>query len=121
MAEAWGRQIKPDWVFLSAGSHPAEAVNPMAVRVMRECGIDLSKHFPKSLESVSGEYDVIVAVCSHAAESCPVPPAGARLIRMPFNDPAEAIGTEEERLRVFRKSRDEIENSIHELVWRLSE
>jgi len=87
----------------SAGTNPTE-VNPYAVRVMKEAGIDLSGHKSKSLQRfINDEFNYIITVCDKAAEQCPV---------FPLEDPAKATGTEEEILDKFRKVRDKIETRV---------
>lgn len=99
----------------SAGTHPSR-VNPLAITAMNERGIDISAHRSKSLEEFAGEnFDYVITVCDHAKESCPVWP-GARAIHHSFEDPAAAEGGEEEKLVVFRRVRDEIENWLGEFL-----
>lgn len=94
----------------SAGTRPAEMVHPLAVHVMKEVGIDLSSHHPKSLNAfLDRPFDYVITVCDNAKESCPIftGKVGQRL-HLGFEDPAEATGSEEEVLAVFRRVRDEI-------------
>ena len=96
----------------SAGTHPA-SVNPNAVRVMNEIGIDISHHTSKSVNVFLDEhFDVIITVCDNAKESCPVFNQAARKIHWGIEDPACATGSEEEVLSVFRKIRDDIKRKI---------
>lgn len=116
MAEGWARHLRADdFEACSAGTDP-HGLNPDAVAVMRESGIDITGHTSKTLEQLGEPApDVIVAVCDSAAESCPAPPAGARLIRHAFDDPprlAAAAANEEERLSPYRRVRDEIRRFI---------
>jgi len=91
----------------SAGTKPGR-VNPYAIWVMKELGIDISLARSKSLKEFEGkEFDFVVTVCSNAAETCPFFP-GREHLHQAFEDPALATGTEEEMLRVFRASRDQI-------------
>jgi arsenate reductase len=95
----------------SAGVSPKE-VNPFAVRVMAEIGIDISKNRSKSIEEFRGmKFDYVVTVCDDANESCPFFP-GKVQIHKSFEDPALAKGSEEEILRAFRRVRDEIREWI---------
>ncbi len=114
MAEAlWNVRARGEWEAFSAGSKPAGFVHPMAVRVMRELGIDLSPHHSKSLESFQGQpFDLVVTVCDRARESCPHFPGADHVEHWPFDDPAEASGTDEEKLAQFRRIRDEIDQRI---------
>lgn len=109
MAEGFLRHLAPDrFEALSAGTDP-HGMNPDAVRVMREAGVDISGQRSKSVaEFLGAELDLVVTVCDAANERCPVFPGRVRRAHWPFDDPATATGTEEERLAVFRRVRDEI-------------
>jgi arsenate reductase (thioredoxin) len=96
----------------SAGTDP-KPVHPLAKRVMDEIGIDLSTHRSKSLDEYrSQDFDYVISVCARAAEQCPVWPRSREQIRWSFDDPAEATGTEENRLAVFRRVRNELRQRI---------
>lgn len=110
MAEGFLRSFDPELEVASAGTVPSGAVHPLAVRVMREAGVDISGHRPKSVEGfLRRPFDFVVTVCDGAKESCPLftGMVGKRL-HIGFEDPAEATGTEEEVLGVFRRVRDGI-------------
>ena len=93
----------------SAGSKPAGYVHPLAIRVMQEIGIDLSGHTSKHMnEFLAGPVETVITVCGNADQACPVYPGQVNRHHWPFDDPAHAIGTEEEQLVVFRRVRDEI-------------
>lgn len=84
-------------------------LNPRAVQVMAEDGVDISHHTSNNINEYSDlEFDYVITVCDHAREVCPWFPAKAELIHHSFADPAKATGTEEEILNAFRKVRDEI-------------
>ncbi len=92
----------------SAGTHPT-GLNPLAVEVMREASIDISGQRSKSVAEFEGQqFDVVITVCDKAAESCPVFPGAPERIHFSFEDPAAVEGSREERLRVFRRVRDEL-------------
>jgi arsenate reductase len=92
----------------SAGVAPS-SVRPEAVEVMRELGVDISKHRSKSVdEFLDRRFDYIITVCDNAKESCPVFPGNAQRIHWSFEDPAAAAGSGEERLSAFRTVRDQI-------------
>lgn len=114
MAEAfWNDLGKGQWVAVSAGSNPAGYVHPLAIEVMKETGIDLSDSRSKHLDEFGQEpFDLVVTVCDNAKESCPVFPGANEMQHWPFEDPAHAIGTDEEKLAVFRKVRDQIRERI---------
>jgi arsenate reductase len=118
MAEGWLRELGGDrFEALSAGTRPT-AVNPLAIEAMLEKGIDISKQRSKSLdEFVSAKLDLVVTVCDNANAECPIFP-GEVVTRMhwPFDDPAGATGTHDERMQVFRRVRDEIEARLREFV-----
>jgi len=92
----------------SAGTKPGH-VRPEAIAVMRELGIDLSGHRSKHVDEFAGQnFDYVLTVCDNARESCPVFPSTTRTIHHSFDDPAALEGTEEARLALFRRVRDEI-------------
>jgi len=93
----------------SAGSRPAGYVHPMALRVMEEVGLELEGFRSKSLDEFLGrEVETVITVCGRAGELCPVFPGQARRYHWGFDDPADAEGSEEEVLAVFRRVRDEV-------------
>lgn len=96
----------------SAGIRPS-AVNPIAIKIMAEIGIDISEHRSKSVDEFQGtSFDFVITTCDAARETCPVFPGKARHLHWSFNDPAEARGSEEEILSAFRKVREEIKQRI---------
>jgi len=114
MAEAWvNRLLAGRWEARSAGTAPAPVVHPLAVAVMAEEGIDISGARPELVDARLGEHwDLVVTVCDSAKEACPVFPGPVRRMHVGFEDPAEAVGSEEERLAVFRRVRDEIRSRL---------
>ena len=116
MAEGLMNALYGDrYLAFSAGTEPSE-VNPYAVRVMQEIGIDISGHRSKSVdEFLDQDLDYVVTVCDRAKESCPFFPGGRKPMHKGFQDPSSAAGTEEEKLAVFRRVRDEIRVWIAEL------
>jgi arsenate reductase len=101
------------WRAYSAGTKPAGYVHPLAVRAMAELGIDIggarSKH-PDELRDV--RFDLVITVCDDAAEDCPLWLREGRVVHHAFYDPARAQGTDEERMAVFRRIRDEIKEWV---------
>ena len=96
----------------SAGTKPS-LVRPEAIAVMREIGIDISRHRSKSVnEFVRQDLDLVVTVCDNAKESCPVFPGVTQRRHWPFEDPAAVGGSEEQRLAAFRSARDQIRPRI---------
>jgi arsenate reductase (thioredoxin) len=119
MAEGWARQLKGGVIDASsAGTHPT-ALDPLAVRVMADVGIDLSTQQPKSLDAVQYlPFDVVVTVCREAHETCPVFPGRARIVHRGFDDPprhAAAAKSQEEALGHYVRVRDEIKAFIEQL------
>ena len=119
MAEGLLRQLGGDrFEVASAGVEPTH-VRPEAIAAMRELGIDISAHRSKSVEEFSAqEFDYVITVCDHANERCPVFPGRTRRIHWSFDDPALALGDEEQRLAVFRRVRDEIRERLEGFVGR---
>ncbi|BAZ51749.1 arsenate reductase [Nostoc sp. NIES-4103] len=110
MAEGFLKELADDFLTVhSAGMNPAKEVHPLAVRVMRELGIDISKNSCKHINQFLGQkIDTVLTVCDHADQSCPTLPAAIKRHHFSFPDPAEATGTETEKLQVFRQIRDDI-------------
>lgn len=98
----------------SAGTYPTK-VNPYAVKVMEEIGINISNQYSKSIDEFREEsFDYVITVCNKAKEECPFFSKEAKYLNWSFIDPAEATGSEEEIQQVFRKVRDEIKRHIVE-------
>gem|GEM_PF-948210 len=117
MAEGFLRELFGDrYESCSAGTNPAGYVHPKAIEVMKQCGIDLSSQASKDIADFlppNGTVpDLIVGVCSSAAENCPVFPAAVEHRHWPFDDPAHATGTEEEITAEFVRVRDEIRTKL---------
>ncbi|MBN4065862.1 arsenate reductase ArsC [Candidatus Amoebophilus asiaticus] len=107
---------KDDVEVYSAGIAP-ENVNPNAVNVMKEVGIDISEHTSNHInEYDSLNPDFLISVCDHAKENCPFFPSNARHLHHNFNDPAMARGTNKEILDIYRQVRDEIKIYCDEFV-----
>ena len=93
----------------SAGSKPAGYVHPLAVQVMKDIGIDISQHRSKHLEEFLRQpVETVITVCGKADQACPMFPGQVNRYHWGFDDPALAAGSEEEKLAVFRRVRDEI-------------
>jgi arsenate reductase len=92
-------------------------VHPLAIRVMEEIGIDISKQTSKSMDRfVNEKFDYVITLCDHAAQFCPAFGGLGKRLHWPFEDPAGATGTTEERLVVFRRIRDGIKTKIEEFL-----
>jgi arsenate reductase len=93
----------------SAGSKPAGYVHPLAIAAMREIGIDISSHHSKHLdEFLDQSVETVITVCGNTDQVCPTFPGQVNRYHWGFDDPAHATGSEEEKLAVFRRVRDEI-------------
>jgi arsenate reductase len=113
MAEGLLRRLGGDRFEVASAGTEARGVNPMAVRAMAEIGIDLHGHASKTLDRFVGErWDDVITVCDGANESCPIFPGASRRRHWSFDDPSAATGSEEQRLAVFRRVRDEIRARI---------
>ena len=109
MAEGFLRAWAGDRFEVASAGTEATRVHPLAIRAMAEAGIDLGAYTSKSLDRFVAEpWDVVITVCDSANEGCPVFPAHTTRIHWSFEDPSRATGTEDERLAVFRRVRDEI-------------
>jgi arsenate reductase len=114
MAEGFLKSFDKTLLVSSAGTHPAEKVNPNAVKVMKEIGIDISHHVPELVDKYLGEeWDYVVTVCGGAKEVCPAFTGKVKQrLHIGFDDPADAVGSEEEVMAVYRRVRDEIKDGF---------
>ena len=104
----------------SAGVRPSR-VNPRAIQVMAELGIDISRHRSKSVIDLAGEeFDLVITVCDRAQQECPIFPGETEVMHVGFPDPARATGTEAEILAVFRQVRDEMRDQLVPLLRKQS-
>jgi arsenate reductase len=119
MAEGWARALHPERIdAFSAGIDP-KGIDPRAVQVMSEAGIDISLQHSKHLDALAGvSFDVVITVCGHANESCPVFPGRVQRLHAGFEDPprlARDAASEEEALEHYRRVRDEIRRYVEKL------
>ena len=114
MAHGFIQAFNPTFDVHSAGTKPAEQVNPKAVEVMHEAGIDLSSHFPKNVaQYLDEEWDYVITVCGGANDSCPnFTGKVANRLHIGFDDPSDAIGDIEFVMSEFRRVRDEIKQKF---------
>ncbi len=114
MAEGFLKSLNPEMEVYSAGTNAEKNVNPYAVKVMAEKGIDISKQTPKNVDQfLDKAFDYVVTVCDQANQSCPYFSGKVKnRLHIGFEDPANAKGTEEEKLIVYRKVRDQIEEEF---------
>lgn len=115
MAEGFLKFFDSELDVYSAGTNPSKQVHPKAIQVMEEVGIDISENYPKMVDQfLNDSFDYVITVCDNVKETCPVfmGKVGKQL-HIGFEDPADATGTEEEIISVFRKVRDEIKNGFY--------
>lgn len=119
MAEGWAKHLLEDSVTAYSAGVETHGLNPRAVKVMAESGIDLTSHKSQLLDEFDlTAFDYIITVCDHAHESCPLVPPNCRVIHHNFADPprlAENLSDEEEKLQCYRKVRDEIKGYVETL------
>ncbi|HOE66143.1 MAG TPA: arsenate reductase ArsC [Candidatus Hydrogenedentes bacterium] len=119
MAEGWARHLHADAIDAYSAGVETHGLNPRAVAVMAEVGVDISRHHSKHLrEFADAAFDLVVTVCSAAHESCPVFSGAPRVVHAGFDDPprlAAAARTEEEALGHYRRVRDEIRDFVKTL------
>ena len=115
MAEGWARHLRGDYEAHSAGLE-ARGLDPRAVAVMAEAGVDISGQRSQRLDQIEPlDFGLVVTVCDHAAESCPRFPGAATVAHRGFDDPprlAESAAGEEEALGLYRRVRDEIREYV---------
>ena len=119
MAEGWARHLKPDAAnFFSAGIE-THGLNPLAIQVMAEAGVDISAHQSQGVTEFAGvQFDWVFSVCDHAHRTCPELPGRVKHVAVCFDDPpalAKSAQSEEEKLAPYRRVRDEIRDFIAEL------
>ena len=119
MAEGWGRHLKGDRVdFFSAGIE-THGLNPNAVKVMAEAGVDITGHRSQHIDEFKDvPLDYVITVCGHADENCPIFPGRTKVVHHGFDDPpklAREAATEEEGLNHYRRVRDEIRAYVETL------
>lgn len=115
MAEGFLRSFDPKLQVFSAGTNPSDKVNPFAMQVMKEIGIDISRQYPKSVKQfIEQPFDYLITVCDNAKDICPVFVGQVKQrLHLSFEDPSEVRGTDTEVSQVFRSIRDEIRRAFH--------
>ena len=115
MAEGFLKSFDNELKVFSAGTKPAERVSRKAISVMKEVGIEISKNKPKDVSQfLNQSFDYVITVCDNAKETCPVFTGRVKhRLHIGFEDPADASGTEEEIISVFRKVRDKIQKKFY--------
>jgi arsenate reductase len=116
MAEGWARQLKGDSIEAYSAGIETHGLNPDAVRVMAEAGVDISRQRSKNVKEFQDiEFDYVVTVCGHANENCPIFRGKAKVVHVGFDDPPKLAAdakTEEQRLAPYRRVRDEIKSFV---------
>lgn len=119
MAEGWTNALKPLQIKAYSAGIEKHGLNPYAVKVMAEAGVDISNHHSKLLQELSDiEFDYVITVCGHAHESCPLFTGNTTVFHVGFDDPprlAAACESEAEKLDCYRRVRDEIKKFVETL------
>lgn len=116
MAEGFLKSFDKNLEVYSAGTKPAERVNPFAIKAMKEVDIDISNGIPENVDKyLDQSFDYVITVCDNAKETCPVFMGDVKhRLHIGFDDPADAVGTEDEVMPVYRRVRDEIKRDFNE-------
>ena len=125
MAEGWTRHLKGDVIDVASAGVETHGLNPHAVKVMAEAGVDISNHKSQLVSEFAGQtFGIVVTVCGNAQERCPIFPGATRVVHVGFDDPpklAEGAATEEEALAPYRRVRDEIRTFVETLPEALTQ
>ena len=121
MAEGWTRWLGGKRIEVQSAGIEAHGKNPRAIAVMQEAGIDISSQESTIVsDDMLRRADLVVTVCGHADEQCPVLPPGVKKIHWPLTDPAKATGSEAQIMDAFRATRDEVEQRVTDLLGNLA-
>lgn len=119
MAEGWARHLKPDSIDASSAGIERRGLDPRAVVVMAEAGVDISGHRSKVVADLETlDFDFVITVCDHASEACPLFPGHAKVVHQSFDDPpalARGEAHDEDRLMHYRRVRDQIRAFVERL------
>jgi arsenate reductase len=117
MAEGWANRLGGEWLEATSAGIEAHGKNPRAIAVMREAGVDIShQESTRVTPQMLAQADLVVTVCGHADEHCPVLPPGVQKKHWPLEDPAKATGTEEQIMAKFRATCDEVKSRVEDLI-----
>ncbi|GBE05305.1 MAG TPA: arsenate reductase ArsC [Nitrospirae bacterium] len=117
MAEGLARRLGGDILEIYSAGLFAHYVQPMAIQVMKETGIDITNQTSDAIdEEELRKMDIIISLCGHAEKTCPATPQRIRRIHWPIDDPVGFMGTEEQTLNEFRRARDEIKEKIERFI-----
>jgi len=124
MTEGWARQLKGDVIEAYSAGIEKHGMNPHAVKVMAEAGVDISNHYSKTPAEIGPvQFDYVVTVCGHANENCPIFPGTAKVVHVGFEDPPKLtkhLPNGEEKLAIYRRVRDEIRRFVETLPHALT-
>jgi len=121
IAEGWSHQLGGDAFSVASAGLEAHGKNPRAIAVMREAGVDISGQESTIVDDgMLRRADIVVTVCGHADERCPVLPPGVKKVHWPLADPARARGSEEEIMMQFRATRNEVKRRVESLLTLLA-
>ncbi len=128
MAEGWARALKGDVIEAYSAGIETHGLNPHAVKVMAEAGVDISGHRSEKIDDLMDiPFDYVVTVCGHAHETCPLFPGSAKVVHIGFDDPPKLAreiaaqgGDDEAQLDAYRRVRDEIHAVVEALPERLN-
>lgn len=121
IAEGWTRRLGKEQFEVQSAGIEAHGKNPRAIKIMQEAGINISSQESTIINNdMLNLADVVVTVCGHADEQCPVLPHGVKKVHWPLSDPAKATGNEDEIMNEFRVTRDEVEQRVSKLLNGLS-
>ena len=110
MAEGWLKSILGGLAEVYSAGLEAQGINPYMKKAMEDAGIDVSKHTSNTMSEYKDfSFDYVITVCDHAKDNCPYFQNATKRISYSFNDPADATGTDEEKLKVYKKVRDQIQ------------
>ena len=113
MAEGWTRHLWGERIVPYSAGVEVHGMNPYAIEVMKEAGVDITSQNSKHIDDLKGiDFDLMITLCDHARERCPYFPSDTEIIHRGFEDPADAYGSDEEILDVYRKVRDQIKDFI---------
>jgi arsenate reductase len=119
MAEGWARALKADTVEPYSAGIEKHGMNPHALKIMAEAGVDISRQFSKTPAELGPlQFDYVITVCGHADRNCPVFPGKARVVHVGFDDPpslTKHLPDGEQKLAVYRRVRDEIRQFVEKL------
>lgn len=117
MAEGWANHLGGEWLEAKSAGIEAHGKNPRAIAVMREAGVDISHQESTRVTALMLELaDLVITVCGHADEHCPLLPPGVQKKHWPLEDPAKATGSETEIMAKFRATRDDIRKRVEDLI-----